>query len=219
MALLKSAYEIALYDDVLEDGKFVEKRLCVIGTDKMQSQNRAIEPVLTTNVNGQKKFSFKIYKRYVDNVTGEEVENLFYGYLINERKVKLHYKDKWYDFFIKNVSETSTNYLYSFDLEDALVAELSKNGFNVTLDAELMNNSGTAVELAKRALEDTDWNVYDGNDTGVDNKYKSDTFVQTVEESLVYVQLPSNLSSYNTYKISDPEQNTTTKLWEKAKIE
>ena len=102
MALLKSAYEIALYDDVLNEvsGRFDEKRLCVIGTDKMQSQNRAIEPVLTTNVNGQKKFSFKMYKRYVDNVTGEEVENLFYGYLINERKVKLHYKDIWYDFFI-----------------------------------------------------------------------------------------------------------------------
>jgi hypothetical protein len=49
--------------------------------------------------------------------------------------------------------------LYKYDLEDALVQELSKNGFNVTLDAQLMNNSGTAQELAERVLEDTDWFV------------------------------------------------------------
>ena len=191
MAILKDAYEIALYDDVLENGKFVEKRLCVIGTDKMQSQNRAIEPILTTNVNGQKKFSFKMYKRYVDNVTGEEVENLFYGYLVNERKVKLHYKDKWYDFLIKNISETSTNYLYSFELEDALVTELSKNGFNVTLDPESMNNSGTAKELAEYVLQDTDWSV------------ESDVFVQTVEESLVYVTTNKDISGVKWIK--DPQ--------------
>lgn len=195
MAILKEPYEISLWDDVLNpDGKFTEKRLCVIGTDKMQSQNRALEPTLTTNINGQKKFSFQMYKRYTDVVTGEGVENLFYGYLINERKVKLKYKNKWYDFIIKNVSETSTNYLYKYDLEDALVQELSKNGFNVTLDPELMNNLGTAKELAEYVLQDTDWNV------------ESDVFVQTVEESLVYIQIKSNadLSKYNIYKISDP---------------
>ena len=59
MAILKEPYEISLWDDVLNaDGIFTEKRLCVIGTDKMQAQNRALEPTLTTNVNGQKKFSF-----------------------------------------------------------------------------------------------------------------------------------------------------------------
>jgi hypothetical protein len=44
-------------------------------------------------------------------------------------------------------------------LEDALVQELSKNGFGVTLDPALMNNIGTAEELGSFVLEETDWAV------------------------------------------------------------
>lgn len=190
MGILKKPYEISLWEDKWDGSKFVEKRLMVIGTDTMTSQNRAIEPMLTTNVNGQKSFTFKMYKRYVDNVTGEEVENLFSGYLINERKVKLHYNDKWYDFIIKGVSETSTNYLYSYELVDAIVEELSKNGYDVTLDAELMNNVGTAQELAEKVMEGTDWKV------------ESEVFVEKIEEALVYVAI-SNKSLGNAKKITD----------------
>jgi hypothetical protein len=116
MSKLIDSYEISVWDDVWDDsgdeGKFIEKKILVIGTDEMTSQNRALEPILTRNVNGTKKFSFKMYKRYIDNETGEEVENLFINYLISERKVKLKYKNKWYDFIIKRIVETSTNYLY-----------------------------------------------------------------------------------------------------------
>jgi len=44
-------------------------------------------------------------------------------------------------------------------LVDQHVTELSKNGFNVTLDSSLMNNLGTAEELGNRILADTDWKV------------------------------------------------------------
>jgi hypothetical protein len=36
---------------------------------------------------------------------------------------------------------------------------LSKNGFGVTLDAELMNNIGTAKELGQYVMEETDWTI------------------------------------------------------------
>jgi hypothetical protein len=49
--------------------------------------------------------------------------------------------------------------LYSYELEDAIVNELSKNGFGVTLNAELMNNMGTNRELASTVLAETDWTV------------------------------------------------------------
>jgi hypothetical protein len=100
-----------------------------------------------------------MYKRFVDNVTGETITNPFSDWLVNERKIKLFYDEKWYDFIIKNITETSTNFLYSYQLEDALVQELSKNGFNVTLDAALMNNIGNAEHLAKFVLKETDWDV------------------------------------------------------------
>ena len=194
MSNLVKPYEISVWDDIWDsgEGKFIEKKLLVIGTDEMTSLNRALEPVLTRNVNGTKKFSFKMYKRYIDRETGEEVHNLFIDCLINERKIKLKYgvddegKDKWYDFIIKNVNETSTTYLYQFDLEDAIVQELSKNGFGVTLDAQLNNNMGTADQLAEKVLADTDWTVAG-----------SDKLVQEVKEHLVYV-------SY----IQDPQPET-----------
>ena len=204
MSNLVKPYEISVWDDVWE-GKFIEKKLLVIGTDEMTSLNRALEPVLTRNVNGTKKFSFKMYKRYIDRETGEEVHNLFIDYLINERKIKLKYgvddegNPKWYDFIIKNVNETSTNYLYQFDLEDAIVQELSKNGFGMTLDAQLNNNMGTADELAIRALADTGWTV-----SG------SDKLVQEVKEHLVYVNMPDSLNGHKMYQLKtkiedDPE--------------
>jgi hypothetical protein len=125
----------------------------------MQSQNKAIEPILTRNVNGTKKFSFKMYKRYIDRETGEDTINPFVGYLVNERKVKLYYEDRWYDFIVKNINESSTNYLYTFELEDAIVQELSKNGFGVTLDEKLNNNSADIQTLGEKILSETDWNV------------------------------------------------------------
>jgi hypothetical protein len=42
--------------------------------------------------------------------------------------------------------------LYSYQLEDALVQELSKNGFGITLDTQLMNNMGDAGELGAKVL-------------------------------------------------------------------
>lgn len=185
MAILRKPYTLAVYDDILQtDGSFTEERVCIIGSDKMQSQSRALEPNLIRNVNGQNKFSFKMYKKYIDITTGDKVENPFTEWLVSERKIKLLYDDKWYDFVIKDIAENSSNYLYTYSLEDANVQELSKNGFGVTLDAELMNNIGSAEELGEYVMEETDWTV-EG----------SDVAVQTIEEALVYVTLPSTFGS------------------------
>ena len=181
---LTKPYEITLWKD---DPSGAEVKICTIGTDTMEGQNRAFEPIFSRNVNGVKKLSFKIYKKYVDTQTGEEIDNPYMSYLISERKVKLHLPEEpvdnqWHDFIIKNVSENSATYLCTYQLEDALVQELSKNGFGVTLDAKLMNNIGTANELAKYVLRETDWGVSDN----------SEVFVQTIDEALVYLTFPDN---------------------------
>jgi hypothetical protein len=71
--------------------------------------------MLTRNVNGTKKLTFKMYKYYIDNVTGEYTENPYIAneWMVSERKVKLKYgtyrdennnlQDKWYDFIIKDI--------------------------------------------------------------------------------------------------------------------
>ena len=199
MSILKKPYEISVWEDEWEpgSGKFVEKRIFVIGSDKMADQSRALEPNLTKNANGTKKFSFKMYGRYIDNITGKEVVNPFVEKLLAERKVKLKVRtkgvDKWYDFIIKDVSENSSTYLYTYQLEDALVQELSKNGFGITLNADLQNNIGNAKELAEYTLRETDWDV------------ESETFVQTVEENLVYLVATKNWNTV--YHITDQQQD------------
>jgi hypothetical protein len=193
MSILKKPYEISVWEDEWDSvsGKFVEKRLGIIGSDKMAAQCRAIEPNLSRNINGVKKFSFKMYKIYVDTMTGEKTKNPFVDWLINERKVKLKYgtytdangetKDRWYDFVIKNVSESSSGHMCSYQLEDALVQELSKNGYGVTLDADLQNNLGNIEKLATFVMGDSNlgWSV------------EAEKIVEKVEEELIYVRLPS----------------------------
>ena len=185
MSILIKPYVLSVWEDTWDSsaGKFVEKRIGIIGTNEMIYQGRAIEPTLTRNVNGTKKLSFKMYKYFTDNMTGEKTYNKFSDWLVSERKVKLFYDNKWYDFIVKDVAENSVDYLFTYSLEDALVQELSKNGFGVTLDAQRMNNMGDVEYLATEVLKETDWNI------------ESETFVERVDEALVYVQLPTNNES------------------------
>lgn len=188
MGILVKPYKISVWDDSYRDGELTEYCLGTIGANDLTSPNRAINPILTRNINGTKKFSFSMYKRYIDTITGEETENPFVDWLVNERRVKLEYDGKTYDFIIKDISENSSNYLYTYQLEDLYVQELSKNGFNVTLDANSMKNVGTAGELASLVLQDTDWTV------------DSRALVDRVEEDLVYVTIPKDTL---VYKITD----------------
>ena len=206
MGNLSKPYTISIWDEVWNEseGKFVEERFAIIGANTMQSQNRALEPTLTRNVNGSTKFSFKICKRYKDSITGEVVINPFAEYLISERKIKLEYDGEWFDFIIKNISEDSSKYIYTYQCEDALVNELSKNGFGVTLDSESVNNSGTLKEIAENVLEDTDWEV------------ESDVIVQTIEEPLVYIQIPANTKI--TPVLDQDENNKTSGVSQGAQI-
>ena len=183
MSNLNRPYEISVWDNILVDGAFVERRLGVIGSNEMMSQSRAINPQLGRNVNGVKTFQFGMYRYYTDNITGEKVENPFVGWLVSERKVKLKYAEKWYDFIVKDIAENSSTYLYTYKLEDAAVIELSKNGFGVILDEQLNNNLGNPKTLAERTLENTDWKV------------DSEVFIQKVEDALVWLSIPAGTAA------------------------
>lgn len=199
MESLKKPYEISVWDDVWdsETNKYVEKRVAIIGSNTMTSQNRVLEPKLLRNVNGTKKLEFKMCKRYKDNVTGALVVNPFADYLISERKVKVHYDGEWFDFLVKNIDESSKDYMYSYQLEDALVNELSKNGFGVILDKEQQNNTDTAQVLAERILEGTGWDV------------ESDFLVEAETENLVYITLPAGTKYYQIYDQTDKKEGVS----------
>lgn len=103
----------------------------------------------------------------------EKTKNPFLNLLVNERKVKCFWKGEWYDFVIKNCREDSSGKSITYTCTDVFINELSKNGFDIVLDEELENNSGTVLELGSYILDGTDWIL----DTA-----GSDTIQQTKEE-------------------------------------
>ena len=192
----KNKYEISLWEDRLvpQTGEgqsivpehYEEEKVCIIGSDTMTSQARALEPKLVRNVNGTNKLTFKLYYTYIDNETGKRIQNPFTSLLVNERKIKCKWEDQWYDFVIKGVQEDSNGKTITYTCEDLYINELSKTGFSLEFDQKLNNNQGTAQELAKKVLEGTDWVV------DIDN---SDHILQTVEEPLYRATLTQNLDA------------------------
>ena len=188
----KNKYEISLWEDrlVLENintkipEHYEEEKICIIGSDTMTSQARALEPKLVRNVNGTNKLTFKLYYTYIDNETGKRIQNPFISLLVNERKVKCKWENQWYDFVIKGLQEDSNGKTITYTCEDLYINELSKTGFSLEFDQKLNNNQGTAQELAKKVLEGTDW-VVDTN--------SSDHILQTIEEPLYSAKLVNDL--------------------------
>lgn len=184
---MKSKYEISVWNDIPDEetGLFKEEKLIIIGSDTMTSESRAREPKMVNNINGTNKFSFNLYYKYIDTRTGETVENPYIKYLVNERKIKVLWKNKWYDMLIKQIKEDQVNHLFTYNCEDAYVTELSRTGFELVFDTELENNIGTAEELINKTIENTDWQF---------NKEKSDIIYQKTEEPVYEAQI---LSSFN----------------------
>ena len=185
--LLIKPYEISVWEDKLipidgttpVDYEFVENKLAVIGSNTMEGPNKVYDPVFNKKDNGEKTLTFSLKYKYFDPYSGnEEVVNPFAALLINERKVKLNYDGQWYEFVIKDHTESSDEMTWTYTCTDAFVLELSKNGYNIEFSSDLNNNQGTARELAKKTLEDTDWRL-----GGVDN------FRQLVEEPIYLGEL------------------------------
>ena len=163
-------YEISVWEDKLtQDGderKFIENRLAVIGSNTMTGLNKVYNPVFNKKANGERTLTFSLKYKYFDPYMGnEDVINPFASLLVNERKVKLHYDNQWYEFIVKEHVESSDGMEWTYTCTDAFVLELSKNGYNITFDAELNNNQGTARELAKETIKNTDWKL-GGADVG-----------------------------------------------------
>jgi hypothetical protein len=120
MSNLISNYEISVWGDVydINTASFKEERVIVIGASDMMSDSRAINPRLKRGINGTNELSFDMYYHYRDNITGEEVDNVFTTYLSNETKIKLKKDDKWFDFIIKDVQKDSNNKMYKYQATD-----------------------------------------------------------------------------------------------------
>lgn len=193
---MKDKYEISLWEDYQNDENdtyYSERKIAVIGSNDMTSPCRAYNPKLVQNVNGTNTFTFDMYMTYKENFVkdGEDktFTNPFLALLVNERKVKVLWKEKWYDFIIKQCAEDSTSKKITYTCKDLYVNELSKNGYDLEFDSELNNNYGTAQELVKATLKDTEWQLKD-----------TENILQKKEEPVYELTLTSDLDAINQTK-------------------
>ena len=209
--LLKKPYEISIWEDVLTFiGKsgtlytkidesvtepiiaqfYDERKVCVIGSDTMDSPIRAVQPKLVSGTNGSNILTFTLYYKYQDDESEEILDNPYVKFLTNEKKVKLRYGAidapdcRWYDLIIKNIEENSESKAFEYTAKDQFVNELSKSGFDIEFATELENNMGNIKQLAGTVLEGSDWSLAD--DCAVLLQYK--------EEPLYKVKLKSNIT-------------------------
>lgn len=188
---------------------FDEQKLAVIGADDMETPIRAHSPIFTRNVNGSTQLVFTMYNHIYDYESGEYINNPYIGLLTNERKIKLKYEeptveDPWYDLIIKNIQESSDNKTYTYTASGLAINELSKNGFNIELDNELMNNQGTVVELGREVLKGSDWQLDEEN---------CDNLKQWIEEPLYEVVLKNDLKAVNLIDLTESTIIKNTKIY------
>ena len=207
----KDKYEISIWEDypVAEEKKgsitipahYEERKIAIIGSNTLSSPCRAYNPKLEQNINGTNTFSFEMFQTYRENFVrdgkDEILTNPFLALLSNERKIKVLWKNKWYDFVIKNISEDTSSRKNTYTCQDLYINELSKNGFNLTFDSELGNNEGTAQELVEKVLEGTDWTLDKNGSQGIQQKK---------EEPVFEFLLPEKISAKNQSK---PKTNPT----------
>lgn len=128
--------------------------------------------------------TFSLYNYYYNN-KGEKEENPFINLLQEEDKIKLKYKDKWYDFILTDSNLDSSTNKWDYTAKDAHIIELSKIGFNKTFNTELDNNVGTIEELSNIAIEGTDWKL---------DKNKTEKFYQGVLRPVIGGKLKSTIT-------------------------
>ena len=177
----REEYEISIWKDEYNSilGRYAETKMAIIGSHLLDAEMHAFEPKLVENINGTNTFSFKMFRNCKDQVTGKNYMNPFILDLVNERKIKVKWRGKWYDFILKNAHESSDKNIIEYSCSDAYINELSKTGFNLQFDIELQNNQGTAEELAARVVDGTEWRALNAEKYALkvqDNKVIEDSF-------------------------------------------
>jgi len=154
--LVNQEYELSLWQDrYAADGTKTEERLCILADNNMTSLIRATNIVFKKQINGTKNLSFSIYTHYLDGDIKRE--NPFWKLIEPERRVKLKWRGKWYDFVVKTVKEDTRNHIVTYTCNDLAIEELSKNGYNLELNKDLENCTGTIRFIGNKVLKDSEW--------------------------------------------------------------
>lgn len=176
MALIQHEYELSIWKDVWarptvldEDGNVIttvegadvldEEKSAILSTDNFDFPGKAINIIFKTKINGTHELTFDLPGKYIDPSTGKKTKNYLVGLTDNETKIKLYYKDKWYTFYVKKVTEKREKNImqYSYSCTDSFIVELSKTGYKITFNEYTKHYIEEIHPFAEDILEGSEW--------------------------------------------------------------
>lgn len=206
MAIQKRNYELSVWDETLaENGQKIEKKKVIIGAHDMDYLGRATKIKLQKTLKGTQNLSFQLPSKFFDNKIGDFVHNEFCDYLFNEKKLKLLHDGKWYEFYIKSITETQQfkSVMYNYTCQDAFIDELSRNGYGIIFDTELYNNVEEIGTFSEEILEDSIWQYDASKNIGDFTEYDTEKLYK------IPVSYFSSLAAYKiNYEIKNLEKLT-----------
>lgn len=232
MAIQKKPYEISVWHEELTGvGTKKETKLFVIGAHDMNYEGKATAIKFKTKLNGTHELSFQLPDKYFDHEKGDFVRNSFVDDLFAEQKIKLYYKDKWYELYIKTIKEDKKfkSYMKTYTCSDAFIDELSRNGYGLTFDEELYNNVEEIGTFTEEILEDSVWYYSPQNNWGDFTEYQEeklfkipiDLFGGTISGYKFNFKLDGNLTIENVYtgdaraaELGDDLARVNKKFWD-----
>lgn len=177
MAMIKHPYELSVWKEKLNGSNSkIEEKGVIIGAHDMTYLGKATNLVLTRKLNGTNTLTFQMPDKYFDYEKGDYVHNELIDVLYTESKLKLFYKDRWYEFFIKKTDEKKLfkSYMVQFTCTDAFIDELSRNGYGITFDTELYNNVEEIGTFTEETLDGSIWQYHPENNWGDFTEYKEE---------------------------------------------
>lgn len=179
MAILKSPYEISVWKEILnDDGTKTEKKMYIIGSDNMSYLGKATNVVLKREIKGTNTITFQMPSKFFNSQTGEYEKNEFTDILNNQRKIKVKFKNKYFEFIISKITEDKNfkSIIYSYECNDSFIDELSRTGYNITFDEELYNNVDEIGNFMDVILEDSIWDYRPDMNSGDFTEYNEERF-------------------------------------------
>lgn len=144
----------------------------------MSYPGKAFNINFAQKVNGEKQLSFSLYDGFYNK--GRKEKNYLVDFLFNEVIIKLWYKNKWYDFILKDISESHSQgrLVFNYECDYLPINELSKNGWSISFSQEKNNCTEDIATFTNEILDGTDW-VYDQAAEDVDlTEYSEEVLFQ-----------------------------------------
>ncbi|MCD8210479.1 MAG: hypothetical protein LUC37_02915 [Prevotella sp.] len=111
--------------------------------------------------------------KFYDSKIGAFVHNDLSDLVTNESKIKLHFKDEWFEFYVKKISEEQKlkSIMYTYTCEDAFIDELSRTGYDLEFDDDLNNSVAEVGDFMEEILDMSIWDYTPEHNTGDFTEY------------------------------------------------